>query len=324
MFTKLSVLCVSIVNLVVQNSTNPIMKKTYILFALFSIMNLSAQEVLPLYNGAIPNSKPSTLQEKITNDGFYCISNVTTPTLTVYKPKKQSPQKSAVIICPGGGYGVLAVGHEGADVAKAFNEMGITAFVLKYRLPNDAIMPDKTIGPLQDVQRAFQLVRENAAHYNIDPAKLGIMGFSAGGHLAASASTQYKREVIDNPKHTSFRPDFSVLIYPVISFTDKLTHMGSRENLIGKNASQELVNQYSNELLVTTDTPKAFLVHSADDGAVPVENTIVYYQALLKNKIYAEMHLYPLGGHGYGMNNPTTTEKWIDNLKSWLIANKWL
>ncbi|RDI05462.1 alpha/beta hydrolase [Flavobacterium sp. AG291] len=300
------------------------MKKTYILFTLFAMMNLSAQEMLPLYNGAIPNSKPSDKKEKSTNDGFYCISNVTNPTLTVYKPKKQSAQKSAVIICPGGGYGVLAVGHEGADIAKAFNEMGITAFVLKYRLPGDDIMQDKTIGPLQDVQRAFQLVRENATKWNIDTSKIGIMGFSAGGHLAASASTQYKREVIENPKHTSLRPDFSVLIYPVISFTDALTHMGSRENLIGKNASPELVAQYSNELLVTPDTPKAFLVHSADDGAVPVENSIVYYQALLKNKIYGEMHIYPLGGHGYGMNNPTTSEKWMENLKSWLIANQWL
>jgi acetyl esterase/lipase len=297
------------------------MKNTYILFALFSIMKLTAQEVLPLYAGAIPNSKPSDLKEKITNDGFYCVSNVTVPTLTVYKPKKQSAQKSAVIICPGGGYGVLAVGHEGTDVAKALNEMGITAFVLKYRLPNDAIMQDKTIGPLQDVQRAFQLVRERAAEWNIDTAKIGVMGFSAGGHLAASASTHYKREVIENPKHTSFRPDFSVLIYPVISFNDKLTHMGSRENLIGKNASQELVDRYSNELLITNDTPKAFLVHSADDGAVLVENSIVYYDALLKNKIYSEMHLYPLGGHGYGMNNPTTSEKWMDNLQRWLVAN---
>ncbi|PZR19171.1 MAG: alpha/beta hydrolase [Flavobacterium psychrophilum] len=300
------------------------MKKTYILLILFAMMNLSAQEVLPLYNGAIPNSKPSDKKEKITNDGFYCISNVTTPTLTVYKPKKQSAQKSAVIICPGGGYGVLAVGHEGSDVAKAFNEMGITAFVLKYRLPGDDIMQDKAIGPLQDVQRAFQLVRENAAKWNVDPSKIGVMGFSAGGHLAATASTQYKREVIDNPKHTSFRPDFSILIYPVISFNDKLTHMGSRENLIGKNVSVGLISQYSNELLVTPDTPKAFLIHSADDGAVPVENSIVYYQALLKNKIYGEMHIYPLGGHGYGMNNPTTTEKWMENLKSWMIANQWL
>jgi acetyl esterase/lipase len=300
------------------------MKKTIILFALFSMMQITAQEVLQLYNGTIPNSKPSDLKEKTTNDGFLCVSNVTVPTLTVYKPKKQSKQKSAVIICPGGGYGVLAVGHEGADVAKALNEMGITAFVLKYRLPNDAIMDDKTIGPLQDVQRAFQLVRERAGEWNLDTSKIGIMGFSAGGHLAATASTHYKREVIDNPKHISFRPDFSILLYPVISFSDELTHMGSRENLIGKNPSAEAIKLYSNELQVTTDTPKAFLVHSADDGAVPVGNSIAYYEALLKNGIYGEMLLYPHGEHGYGMHNKTTADKWMDNLKNWMVANKWL
>ena len=300
------------------------MKLTILLISLMSVFTLSAQQVIPLYDGAIPNSRPSTITEKMTNDGFLAITNVTTPTLTVYKPKKQSAQKSAVIICPGGGYGMLAAGHEGIDVAKALNDMGISAFILKYRLPNDAIMTDKSIGPLQDIQRAFQLVRENAAKYNIDPSKLGIMGFSAGGHLAASASTQYKREVIKNPKHTSFRPDFSILIYPVISFTDSLTHMGSRDNLVGKNPSQEVIRLYSNELQVTKDTPKAFLVHSADDGAVPVGNSIAYYEALFKNGIYGEMLLYPHGEHGYGMNNKTTADKWMDNLKNWLIAEKFL
>ena len=300
------------------------MKLTILLISVMSAFTLSAQQVVPLYDGAIPNSKPSTITEKTTNDGFLAITNVTTPTLTVYKPKKQSAQKSAIIICPGGGYGMLAAGHEGIDVAKALNDMGITAFILKYRLPGDAIMTDKSIGPLQDVQRAFQLVRENAAKYNIDPSKLGIMGFSAGGHLAASASTQYKREVIENPKHTSFRPDFSILIYPVISFTDSLTHMGSRDNLVGKNPSQDVIKSYSNELQVTKDTPKAFLVHSADDGAVPVGNSIDYYEALFKNGIYGEMLLYPHGEHGYGMNNKTTADKWMDNLKNWLIAEKFL
>lgn len=300
------------------------MKKTFILFALFGTLQITAQEVLPLYTGKIPNSKPSSLQEKTTNEGFLCVSNVTIPTLTVYKPKKQSVQKSAVIICPGGGYGVLAVGHEGKDVALALNEMGVTAFVLKYRLPNDAIMEDKSIAPLQDVQRAFQLVRERAGEWNLDTAKIGVMGFSAGGHLAATAATQYNREVIDNPKHTSFRPDFSILLYPVISFTTELTHMGSRENLIGKNPPEATVKLYSNELQVTKDTPKAFLVHSADDGAVPIGNSIAYYEALLKNGVYSEMLLYPHGEHGYGMNNPTTADKWMDNLKNWLIAGKFL
>jgi len=290
------------------------------LIALFAIFSMHSQEILPLYK-TVPNSKPSANKEKTVNN---MIRRVTVPTLTIYKPAKPNVQRSAVIICPGGGYSVLASGHEGINVAKALNNIGVTAFVLKYRLPNDSIMKDKSIGPLQDVQRAFQIVRERAAEWNLDTAKIGVMGFSAGGHLAASASTQYGREVIENPKHTSFKPDFSILIYPVISFTDNLTHMGSRDNLIGKNPDETAVKQYSNELQVNTQTPPAFLVHSADDTVVPVGNSIAYYEALTKNKVYSEMLLYPHGGHGYGMNNSTTQDKWMDNLKNWMIANKFL
>jgi len=290
------------------------------LIVLFAIFSMHSQEVLPLYK-TVPNSKPSANKEKTVNN---MIRRVTVPTLTIYKPAKPNAQRSAVIICPGGGYSVLASGHEGIDVAKALNNIGVTAFVLKYRLPNDSIMKDKSIGPLQDVQRAFQIVRERAAEWNLDMAKIGIMGFSAGGHLAATASVQYSREVIENPKHTSFKPDFSILIYPVISFSDNLTHMGSRDNLIGKNPDEATIKKYSNELQVNTQTPPAFLVHSADDTVVPVGNSIAYYEALIKNKVYSEMLLYPHGGHGYGMNNKTTEDKWMDNLKNWMIANKFL
>jgi acetyl esterase/lipase len=296
------------------------MKKILIALTIIFTAAANAQEVLPLYK-TIPNSKPAANKEK--NDGLRA-SKVSVPTLTVYKPATPNAQQSAVIICPGGGYGMLAVGHEGADVAKALNNLGVTAFVLKYRLPNDSIMKDKSIAPLQDVQRAIQIVRERAAEWKLNASKIGIMGFSAGGHLAASASTQYKREVIDNPKHTSLRPDFSVLIYPVISFSDALTHMGSRDNLIGKSPDQEKVTLYSNELQVTKDTPMAFIVHSADDRAVPVGNSIKYYEALIKNGVLSEMLLYPKGGHGYGMNNKSTQDKWMDNLKTWMAANMFL
>ena len=296
------------------------MKKILILLIMLGTITINAQEIMPLYK-TVPNSKPSADKEKTVNS---IISRVSVPTLTVYKPAQPNAQRSAVIICPGGGYRILASGHEGADVAKALNNIGVTAFVLKYRLPNDTIMKDKSIGPLQDVQRAFQIVRERAAEWNLDIAKIGVMGFSAGGHLAATASTQYNREVIDNPKHISLRPDFSVLIYPVISFSDALTHMGSRDNLIGKNPSSATIAQYSNELQVTAQTPIAFLVHAADDTVVPVGNNINYYEALLKNGVLSEMLLYPHGGHGFGMNNKTTQDKWMDNLKNWMIANKFL
>lgn len=297
------------------------MKIIFTALIIFAVLSTNAQEVMPLYSGAIPNSKPTPNKEKSTPGR---VSAVSVPTLTLYKPKVASPQRSAVVICPGGGYGMLAVGHEGEDVAKVLNSFGVTAFVLKYRLPNDSIMKDKSIGPLQDAQRAMQIVRERAAEWNLDTSKIGIMGFSAGGHLASTLSTHFDKEVIDNPKHTSLRPDFSILIYPVISFSDELTHMGSRNNLIGKSPSAEMVKLYSNELQVTKNTPPAFLVHSADDRAVPVTNSIRYYEALLKNGTLGEMLLYPNGGHGYGMNNKTTEDKWTDNLKNWLLAGKFL
>lgn len=300
------------------------MKTAFILLAAVFTINVTAQQVIPLYKDSIPNSIPGENKEETKYSGFLLTQNVSVPTLTVFKPQKQSDKKTAVIICPGGGYAVLATGHEGKDVAEALNKMGVTAFMLKYRLPNDTIMKDKKIAPLQDAQRAIQLVRENAAQWNIDPNKIGIMGFSAGGHLAATASTQFEREVIANPKHTSLRPDFSILLYPVISFTDSLTHMGSRINLIGKNPSKELIEQYSNELQVTAKTPPAFLVHAADDGLVPIGNSMAYYEALLKNGVLSEMLLYPHGEHGFGMINRSTEDRWMDNLKNWMKSGNFL
>lgn len=289
-----------------------------------NVFNSFAQQEIPLYEGKIPNSKSAQNTEKSVNNGILIISEVSIPTLTAYKPKKQNLSKSAVIICPGGGYGILAAGHEGAAVALALNEMGVTAFVLKYRLPDDKIMVDKTIGPLQDAQRSIQYVRENSKKYNLDGTKIGIMGFSAGGHLAATASTLFKNEVIENKNHTSLRPDFSILLYPVISFSEDLAHKGTRENLLGNKISAATILHYSCELQVTAQTPPAFLVHASDDADVLVGNSIAYYEALQKNKIYSEMLLYPHGGHGFGMENTTTKDRWIENLKNWMLANNWL
>lgn len=300
------------------------MKKIPFVLLILFCFQVNAQQELPLYSGEIPNSIPSENKEKSINNGILIISNVSNPTLTIYQPKKKNVSKSTVIICPGGGYGILASGHEGADVARELNKMGVTAFILKYRLPNDSIMKDKSIAPLQDAQRAIQLVREKAKDWNIDATKVGIMGFSAGGHLAASASTLYENELITNTLHTSLKPNFSILIYPVISFSDSLTHKGSRENLLGKNPSEEKIKFYSTEIQVTKNTPTAFLVHASDDVDVSVKNSIAYYEALLKNKIYAEMLLFPRGGHGFGMINKTTDEKWMDSLKFWLKSNNWL
>lgn len=274
---------------------------------------------IPLYPNGVINSKPTPADyvETITKDMH--ISKVSVPTLMPFFPEKGKANGSAVIICPGGGYAILAAGHEGYAVAKEFNKIGITAFVLKYRLPSDQIMVDKTIGPLQDAQTAIMMVRKNAADWGINPQKIGILGFSAGGHLAATAGTHFNKPVIDN-QGISVRPDFMVLAYPVISFGEK-GHRGSAENLLGKNPPQEQVILYSNELMVTPQTPPTFLMQAGDDGAVPVENSIMFYQALKKNKVSTEMHLFQAGGHGFGLINPKSKELWFTWCASWLAAN---
>ena len=296
-------------------------KITFLLFLLISnsVIAQSFTE-MNLYPGTIPGSKESTVKERtiILDNGGIRISSVITPTLTKYTPA--SPNGISVIICPGGGYTRLAMDHEGSDVAKALNESGITAFVLKYRLPNDSIMIDKTTGPLQDAQQAIRTVRKQAVAWGLDPARIGIMGFSAGGHLAATAATHFNMiaDASSVNDTTSLRPDFAILIYPVISFDDSIAHKGSKTNLIGNNPPAGLVRFFSNELHVTKNTPPVFLVHAGDDGSVPVENSIRFYQACIKNKVLVEMHLYPKGGHGFGMNNKTTNDKWFDRLMNWI------
>ena len=239
-------------------------------------------------------------------------------------PAAGTANGTAVIICPGGGYARLSIDSEGYDVAKRLNEMGVTAFVLKYRLPNDQSQPDKSIAPLLDAQQALRLVRQQAAKYSLNPERIGMMGFSAGGHLAATAGTHFARPVGSNPGSASVRPAFLVLLYPVISFSDSLRNAGSCDNLLGKNPTADQVRLYSNELQVSAQTPPTFLVHAQDDKSVPVNNSIVFYQACLRHGVAAEMHLYPKGGHGFGMNNKTTSDLWTDRLRNWFEANGWL
>jgi acetyl esterase/lipase len=299
------------------------MRSLYSTLLLMAMVTLSYAQgtapVITLYPNGVINSKstPATYVEATTADDH--VSKVSVPTLTPFFPEKGKANGSAVIICPGGGYSIVAIGHEGYAVAKEFNKIGITAFVLKYRLPSDQIMVDKTIGPLQDAQTAIMLVRQNAEKWGINPLKIGILGFSAGGHLAATAETHFNKPVIDN-KGISVRPDFTVLAYPVITFGDE-AHKGSIENLIGKTPSQELVDLYSNEKQVTAETPPTFLMQASDDGAVPVQNSIMMYEALLKNKVKTEMHLFQAGGHGFGLINSKSSELWFTWCASWLKAN---
>lgn len=193
-------------------------------------------------------------------------------------------------------------------------------FVLKYRLPDDSTMLNKTIGPLQDAQQAIKYVRENAGKWGVDTNKLGIVGFSAGGHLASTAATHFQKPVIENPRNTNLRPDFHVVVYPVISMQDSLTHLDSRNNLLGKNPSKEMINQYSNELQVTNNTPPAYITQAADDKVVDVDNSIDYFEALRRNKVPVEMHIYQSGGHGFIFRQPD----WFDPLLLWMKKNKWI
>jgi acetyl esterase/lipase len=301
------------------------MKYFFNLFLLISTSTL-AQTSIYLYSDKAPGLKENIqvserkIQEKPTD--LLRIRDITKPELVFYKASNNI-SKTAVIICPGGGYHILAWEHEGLEIAKWFAERGVNAFVLKYRLPQPELFDNSEIRPLQDAQQAIRYLRKNASLYNIDADKVGIMGFSAGGHLAASASTHFDTqfgEITD--ANVSVRPNFSILIYPVISFDEKIAHKGSRENLIGKNPSQEKIDFYSNDLQVKKDTPPAFLVHAFDDGVL-VENSLRYYKALKEKGIASEMHLYDRGGHGFGMKKDTkgTALFWPKRLEEWLSVN---
>lgn len=273
----------------------------------------------------IPGNLPGPNEEKSASDGgILRISKVKIPTLTVFLPPADKANGTAIIICPGGGYSIVAIDHEGYKVAKRFNEMGIAAFVLKYRIPDKKNQQDPSIAPLQDAQQAILTVRNNAKKWHINPARVGIMGFSAGGHLASTAGTHFTKAVVDNADDINLRPDFMMLIYPVISAEKHITHAGSFKNLLGENPTAEQLAEFSNEKHVTPQTPPTFLVHASDDKGVSPENSIVFYEGLLKNKIPAELHIYQNGGHGFGMHNRTTKDEWMDRCMNWMDANGWL
>jgi acetyl esterase/lipase len=282
-------------------------------------LNIKAQKVINLYPGAVPNSKESNVKEE-EHTGMF--SGVTTPTLEIYLPEKGKSTEAAVVICPGGGYSVVVYQAEGIRTAKEFAKMGVAAFVLKYRLPNDSTMIDKKIGPLQDAQQAIKVVRENASKWVIDTNKVGIMGFSAGGHLASTEATHYRKAVIENKDNINLRPDFQILCYPVISMEDSLTHLGSRTELLGKNPSKEIKDEFSSELHVDENTPPAYITQAGDDKTVDVDNSIVYYEALRHHGVAAELHLYPHGGHGFVLR--LKTDDWMAPIFKWMKNSKFI
>lgn len=294
----------------------------------FLIQNtLHAQEItLPLWPaGKVPNYQKTDEKEMVESTDIIRISLVQTPEIAVYLPAKKSNTGQAVIICPGGGYARLAYDWEGVDVAKLLNAKGIAAIVLKYRLPNAKSNITPHLSPVMDAARAVRMIRANGAKWNIKIDAIGIMGFSAGGHLASTLATHFDNgnAAADSIERQSSRPDFAVLVYPVISMSKPIMHTGSRNNLIGEKADSSLAKLYSNELQVTAQTPPTFLVHATDDKGVPVENSLLFYQACKDKGVPVEMHIYPTGGHGFGLAvGKGYLETWTDRLVDWMRGLK--
>ncbi|WP_282123007.1 alpha/beta hydrolase [Algibacter mikhailovii] len=289
---------------------------------LFTISSVFSQDQVVQLWDDIPNSQETDEKEDVKQGDILKIYAVKTPTLEIYVPAKRHAMDKAVVICPGGGYHFLSYDWEGTDVAKWFNSKGIAAFVLKYRLPTSKSLKTAHEAPLQDAQRAMRWVRAHAEDYDINPNKIGVIGFSAGGHLASTLGTRFdapntfKEQPLDT---ISARPDFMALIYPVITMQQGFVHMGSRDRLLGKSPNQALITKYSNELQVSKKTPPTFLVHSSDDHAVPVENSINFYSALKSEGVDAELHIYPYGKHGYSLAiNKGRLQTWTDRMDDWL------
>ena len=299
-----------------------------VLFVLCTATGYTQGEPIVLW----PNGAPDALEnpdyvESYTYDALGDIrgmSKVSVPTLTPFLADSKYSKGTSVIICPGGGYSHLAIKKEGYKVAKWLNTLGISAFVLKYRMPSEETMKDKSNGPLQDAQEALRMIRSNSKKWNLDPNKIGVLGFSAGGHLASSLSTHYEDQVYASKERISARPDFSILVYPVISMKEGVTHNGSKRNLLGDEPSQESIERYSNANQVTAETPHAFLVHATDDKAVPVENSLEYYSALKRHEVPVEMHIYERGGHGFGLGVSGTNTDWPKSLHKWFLINNYI
>lgn len=289
-----------------------------ILMIILTMVMANAQDyTLKVWPAGPPDDNGITLPEE-KYDGVR-VRNVTVPEMYVFLPAKEKNPGAAVLICPGGGYQILAMDHEGYDMARWFAERGVAGIVLKYRMPNGHHQI-----PSGDARRAMRIVRSRAAEWGIDPSKLGIAGSSAGGHLASTVGTRFDTGNPDAAvaeERFSCRPDFMLLLYPVITFREEFGHMGSRKNLIGQGNDINMVRFYSNELHVTRDTPPAFLVLADDDKSVVPRNSVEFYSALKENGIPAEMHIYQKGGHGFGLRqNNIPADHWPFLFMDWLKA----
>lgn len=276
------------------------------IFFLVAMIGLAmGQEKVPFYPNGILNLR----------EGVDLGDNI--PELYFYKPEVQSHSKVFLII-PGGGYARVAMGHEGHDVAKRLKALGYASFVLRYRLPVDSQMLDKRIAPIQDAQTALAHIRSNGGTYGIDVLQVGVLGFSAGGHLASTLSTHFDTSYIGTKEEVNLRPDFSVLVYPVITMTAGVTHQGSKKHLIGPVFDDADVFRFSNENNVNRNTPITYLVHAEDDVAVPIANSLRYQEALTRFEIPNHLYEYKVGGHGFGMVNKKQEGDWFADMLQWL------
>lgn len=294
---------------------------TFFMALLSHMAALAQTQRIALYEGEVPFNKPGVSVAEVNDNNR--ISKVSKPELYHFavKGKKKEGLKPAVVIVPGGGYAREAFDHEGLMVAAWFNKRGYEAFVLKYRLPDRDIVENASNVPLMDGQQAIYLVRSRAGEFGVDPHKVGIIGFSAGGHLASTVSTMFAKPVNDKLASSDVRPDFSILMYPVISMDTVLTHRGSRDNLLGKKPTDEAVAYYSTQNQVSAQTPITLMVHSLDDGAVPVVNTDVYANNLFKAGGKVTKVILPIGGHGFGFDPKRPVAYWTGYLETWLRAN---
>lgn len=296
------------------------MMRKYIFIIVFigSIPAATAQSFIPLW----PEGKKPNFNGKIVTDSFFNdrVWRVGTPGMYCFVVPKSENNGSAVLICPGGGYERLSYLYNGFNLAKWYNTIGVNAFVLLYRLPHQVDLQQRQLAPLQDAQRAMRIIRANAIQWNIKTNKVGVMGTSAGGHVATTLTTHFDDvSAIKDPLDTvGYKPDFMVLLSPVVTM-GRYTHPGSKKYFIAADSTKEMIERYSNELQVSSLTPPTFIVHALNDSTVNVRNSVQFYQALLDKKVNASIHIFPKGGHGIRMDeNPGSTNLWLNLLEAWL------